>query len=185
MKLQLLLLQLALLPLALCFTGCGTDDLTTSSPGDDSSIVGYDLGLSKGRADGGGGLSRTPDRYSSLYSEADRRDFFRGYEDGYNQGIRPTGKPESFGQPLVASVGQGKVTIREGSRTVSVCTTALPNVEETKFVTEQQEIVVKSRGGHGPATVQLFDTATGAEKASVAAYNIRGGNPRWADGMGE
>jgi len=183
MKIQLL--SLLLLPLTLFLAACESDDLAGPSPGGNPSLIGYDLGVSKGRADGGSGLSRTPDRYSSLYSEADRRDFLRGYEDGYNQGIRPTGKPDSFGQPLVASVGQGRVTIREGSRTVSVCTTALPNVEETKFISEQQQIVVKSRGNHGPATVQLFDTATGAAKASVAAYNIRGGNPSWAAGMGE
>ncbi|MGI9242603.1 MAG: hypothetical protein ACR2RV_17535, partial [Verrucomicrobiales bacterium] len=114
--------------------------------------------------------------------------FFRGYEDGYNKGIRQQGSPDGpagSGQPLAARVSKGKVQILEGSRTVSVCTTALPNVEETKFIREQQQIVVKSRGSHGPATVQLFDTATGSEKSSVAAYNIRGGNPSWAAGMGE
>lgn len=182
------LIKIVVLPLVLFLAACESDDLTNPSPGDSSSLIGYDLGVSKGRADGSGGLSRTPDRYSSMYSEADRSEFFRGYEDGYNKGIRQPGTPggpPSSGQPLSARVGNGKVTILEGSRTVSVCTTALPNVEETKFISEQQQIVVKSRGAHGPATVQLFDTATGSQKSSVAAYNIRGGNPSWADGMGE
>lgn len=49
---------------------------------------GYGAGYEKGFADGRGGLSRTPDRYSYIYSQADRSDFFRGYEDGYNKGIR-------------------------------------------------------------------------------------------------
>ena len=120
-----------------------------------------------------------------MYSEADRSEFFRGYEAGYNEGIRQPGGSGNYGQPLVAQVGQGKVTILEGSRTVATCTTAMPNVEETKFINEQQQIVVKSRAAHGPATVQLFDTQTGAQQSRVAAYNIRGGNPSWADGMGE
>ena len=68
---------------------------------------------------------------------------------------------------------------------MAVCSTASPNVEETKFITEQQEIVVKSRGNHGPATVQLFDTKSGKEKGRVMAYEIRGGKPAWAAGMGE
>ncbi len=130
------------------------------------------------------GLSRTRDRYESLYSQADRAEFFRGYEAGYNQGIKvPASK--SYGQPLTAVKGKGKVTIKEGSRTVAVCSTASPNVEETKFITEQQEIVVKSRGNHGPATVQLFDTKSGKEKGHVKAYEIRGGKPAWAAGMEE
>ncbi|MBK1826273.1 hypothetical protein [Haloferula rosea] len=49
---------------------------------------GYAAGYEKGRADGAGGLSRTPTRHEYLYSEADRSDFFRGYEAGYNAGIR-------------------------------------------------------------------------------------------------
>ena len=178
------LFKLVFLPLALFLSGCVSDEPTVS-PGGDSSLIGYDLGVSKGRADGSGGLSRTPDRYGSLYSEADRSDFFRGYEAGYNEGIRQPAGAGNYGQPLVAQVGQGKVTILEGSRTVSTCTTAMPNVEETKFIQEQQQIVVKSRAAHGPATVQLFNTQTGAQISRVAAYNIRGGNPSWADGMGE
>lgn len=73
----------------------------------------------------------------------------------------------------------------EGSRQVSTCTTASPNVEETRFITEQQQIVVKSRGNHGPATVQLFDTRTGREQGRVMAYEVKNGQPSWATGMGE
>jgi hypothetical protein len=58
-------------------------------------------------------------------------------------------------------------------------------VEETRFISEQDQIVVKSRGNHGPATVQLFNTRTGAQQGSVMAYEVRGGFPAWAAGMGE
>lgn len=176
------LLALLAIPLALCFTVSHAADNAT--PPVSSAKSGYDLGFAKGQEDGRGGLSRTPDRYGSLYSQADRAEFFRGYEAGYNQGIKvPASK--SYGQPLTTVKGKGKVTIKEGSRTVAVCSTASPNVEETKFITEQQEIVVKSRGNHGPATVQLFDTKSGKETGRVMAYEIRGGKPAWAAGMGE
>ncbi len=147
---------------------------------------GYDLGRTKGYQDGAGGLSRTPDRHAAEYSEADRADFFRGYEDGYNQGIKPGARPPaSFGQPLTAVNGQGTVTIMEGDRTVAVCRTASPNIEQTRFISEQQQIVVKSRGNHGPATVQLFDSRKGTELGKVMAYAIQDGQPPWAQGMGD
>ncbi len=174
--------MLLAIPLTLCFTVALAADSAT--PPVSSAQSGYDLGFAKGQEDGRGGLSRTPDRYESLYSQADRAEFFRGYEAGYNQGIKIPAR-KSYGQPLTAVKGKGKVTIKEGSRTVAVCSTASPNVEETRFITEQEEIVVKSRGNHGPATVQLFDTRNGKEKGRVMAYDIRGGKPAWAAGMGE
>ena len=91
----------------------------------------------------------------------------------------------SYGQPLTAQTGAGTVTIREGSRIVSTIRTASPNVEQTRWHSEQEQIVVKSRGNHGPATVQLFNSRTGREMHRVMAYDIRGGKPRWAAGMGE
>lgn len=91
----------------------------------------------------------------------------------------------SYGQPLTATRSSGQVTIMEGSRKVATCSTSSPNVEETRFINEQDQIVVKSRGNHGPATVQLFNTHTGAQEASVMAYDIRNGRPAWAAGMGE
>lgn len=148
----------------------------------------YELGKSKGFEDGVNGLSRTPTRHEVLYSEADRADFFRGYEDGYNAGIKPGAKlpkEHSYGQPLTTVNSQGAATIMEGKRKVAVCHTASPNIEETKFINEQRQIVVKSRGNHGPATVELFDSFTGKQKGRVMAYEIRDGEPSWAAGMGE
>ena len=91
----------------------------------------------------------------------------------------------SYGQPLTAVRGQGKVTIMEGNRTVSTIATASPNIEKTRWVSEQEEIVVKSRGNHGPATVQLFNSRTGRQEGTVMAYELAQGGPKWARGMAD
>ena len=88
-------------------------------------------------------------------------------------------------QQLTSVNGQGTVVIMEGSRRVSVCRTASPNIEQTRWHRGQDQIVVKSRGNHGPATVQLFDTRSGRQLGSVMAYEIANGGPGWARGMGD
>lgn len=96
----------------------------------------------------------------------------------------PANSP-SYGQPLTATTGQGSVTIREGSRVVTSFRTAMPNVEQTRWYAEQEQIVVKSRGNHGPATVELFNSRTGAKLGTVMAYELASGGPAWASGMGD
>lgn len=144
-------------------------------------------GKHKGFHDGMTGLSRNPDRYPGAYSQADRSDFLRGYEQGYNRGIKPQhNNPQpSYGQPLRAHKGQGVVQIKEGGRIISTCRTQLPNVEATRFIAEQHKIVVKSRGAHGPAEVQLFNTHTGQLLGQVKAYQIQNNHPAWAKGMAD
>jgi hypothetical protein len=93
--------------------------------------------------------------------------------------------PEVITQPLSVSTDGGTVTIREGSRTLSSFNAALPNVEETRWYSEQEKIVVKSRGSHGPATVQLFDARSGREEDRVLSYEISNGYPAWGTGMAE
>ena len=73
----------------------------------------------------------------------------------------------------------------EGSRTVSTIYTASPNIEQTRWVSEQNQIVVKSRGNHGPATVQLFDSRSGRQEGTVMAYELANGGPNWAAGMAD
>lgn len=97
----------------------------------------------------------------------------------------PTTPPVSYGQPLTAVNGQGTVTILEGDRTVAVCRTASPNIEQTRWLSEQEQIVVKSRGNHGPATVQLFNSRTGQQLGTVMAYELAQGGPTWAAGMAD
>lgn len=94
------------------------------------------------------------------------------------------GSAPSYGQPLTAETGPGAVTIREGSRVVTSFRTAMPNVEQTRWHAEQEQIVVKSRGAHGPATVELFNSRTGAKMGSVMAYQAASG-PAWARSMAE
>ena len=91
----------------------------------------------------------------------------------------------SYGQPLTAVRGQGQVTIMEGNRTVSTISTASPNIEQTRWHKGKQQIVVKSRGNHGPATVQLFNSRTGRQLGTVKAYELAQGGPTWAAGMAD
>jgi hypothetical protein len=96
----------------------------------------------------------------------------------------PGSAPAGFTQPLTAVTGPGTVTIREGSRTLTSFRTAAPNVEQTRWYEEQEQIVVKSRGNHGPATIQLFDSRSGRELGSVMGYEAANG-PAWARSMAE
>lgn len=111
--------------------------------------------------------SYQPNNYSPDYS---RRD----YQSRPNKGNAG---------PIEASVGQGSITITQGGRKLSRITTASPNIEKHHFIHGKKQIVIKSRGNHGPATVQLFDTKTGVLKGKVLAYAIEHGQPAWARGM--
>ena len=173
--------------LVLCLCQCVSVNDSDPGPYTGPHPATYELGMEKGRADGRAGLSRTPDRYSVSYPAAEVDAFKQGYEVGYHAGIRPgdaRGHPV-YGPPLTAKVGEGEVKIYEGERKVSVCQTGRPFVEKTKFINEQQQIVIKSRGNHGAATIELYDTATGKMKAQVMAYDAADGDPAWAAGMGE
>ena len=96
-----------------------------------------------------------------------------------------SGGAAASGKPLSVSSGGGSVTVRQGGKVVSSFRTASPNVEETHWRNQQSQIAVKSRGNHGPATIQLFDSYTGREVNRIMAYDVRNGKPHWAAGMGE
>ena len=94
---------LIVLPITLVVTSCGP----VSGTGAGQPLSGYELGKSKGYQDGHGGLSRTPSRHEVSYSEADRAEFFRGYEDGYNEGIKPgAAAPAAEEKPATGPVPQ-------------------------------------------------------------------------------
>jgi hypothetical protein len=97
----------------------------------------------------------------------------------------PDRVPVESAGPLSASTSGDSVIIRQGGRVLSSFRAASPIIEETRWRDEQNRIVVKSRGNRGPATVQLFDPRSGREVGRVMAYDIRGGKPAWAAGMGE
>lgn len=82
-----------------------------------------------------------------------------------------------------ASMRLGCVIIQEVNRRVAICHAAGLQVQEARFFNGQKQIVVKSRGRHGPAVTQLFDTRTGAERDAVMAHEIRDGQPAWAAGL--
>lgn len=95
------------------------------------------------------------------------------------------GTAPAYGQPLTAITGLGSVTIREGSRPVSSFRTASPNAEQTRWYQEQEQIVVKSCGYYGPATVELFESRSGRKLGAVMAHELANGGPAWATGMAE
>ncbi len=157
----------------------------------------YRLGQERGYEDGQSGRSRNPRRHDGDFPPAEASVFNRGYEAGYNSGMGETARPgyptqlpdmapvPDYPGRLTAESSAGSVIIRQGSRTLTSFRTAGPNVEETRFINGQEQIVVKSRGNHGPATVQLFSARNGREEGRVMAYEIRNGFPVWAAGMGE
>lgn len=96
----------------------------------------------------------------------------------------PGNAPGHGGGPMTAEKGPGSVTIRENGRFVTSIRTAMPHVEETRWHKDKRQIAVKSRGNHGPATIQLFDSRSGRQLGRVMAYEAANG-PGWARGMAE
>lgn len=84
---------------------------------------------------------------------------------------------------LKVDVGQGQVRLTRGGATIAVLRTAMANVEKWKLIDDDKSIVVKSRGNHGPATVERFDTRTGVLKDKILSFAIEDGRPSWAKGM--
>ncbi len=95
----------------------------------------------------------------------------------------PSQPPRPSISPLRATTIQGGVTISRDGRTISTCRTAMANVERWKFANGGTQIVVKSRGNHGPASVEMFDTATGRLRDKVLAFAIRASRVNWAYGF--
>lgn len=148
----------------------------------------YRAGYSHGRTDGQAGRSQDSNRYrydKYASNSSTQYKFSEGYRAGYTNYSRDNvhgNHPQGYGR-MTATVGQGQVQVMQGGRVVSTLRTASPNVEEHHFTSGQSQLVVKSRGNHGPATVQLFDTRTGILRDKVLAFAIENGQPSWARGM--
>jgi hypothetical protein len=160
---------------------------------------GYQYGLSDARQ----GRSRNFMRYSSKYNSATKSQFGHGYMLAYdryrnspngewnggrhdNNGRHDNGNGYNPGHGTAgytAVVGQGRVRIVRNGRTVSVIRTELPNVEGYRFRNGKRQIVVKSRANHGPAVVELFDTATGVRRDKVMDFAIQRSGATWARGL--
>jgi hypothetical protein len=77
---------------------------------------------------------------------------------------------------------QGLV-VRENGVVKTQIRTAMPVVERHSFTNGNQRIIVKSRGNHGPATVEMFDVRTGVLRDKVLAFAIRSSGATWAYGF--
>lgn len=73
--------------------------------------------------------------------------------------------------------------IRKNGQVLCSFRTAMPNVETWRLVRGDSQIIVKSRGSRGPATVELFDTTTGTLRDKVLAFAIRSSGATWAYGF--
>ena len=113
--------------------------------------------------------------YPSLPSAEMLASTYGGWDD------QPQGREPRPSAPK-ASVEQGRVRILRDNRTVAVVRPAMPNVERYKFTNSNQQIIIKSRGNHGPATVELFNISDGSLADKVLAFAIKGGKPSWARG---
>lgn len=190
-KLAIILSAIApLLLLSSCVveTGSGGYDPSSYAPASDYEAplkAIYNRGYNSGKSDASRGRISNPGAYTSSYDFAGKLKFNEGYNNGYRNYTRHDvhpGHSQGYGA-MTAVVGQGQVTIMRGGRVVSTLRTAAPNVEEHHFRSGQEQMVVKSRGNHGPATVELFDVRTGTLRDKVLAFAIENGQPKWARGM--
>lgn len=74
----------------------------------------------------------------------------------------------------------GNVVVCRRGKVLCRVESALPHVEEWDFIDGGAKFVLKSRGRHGPAKVELFETETGSLLAMVPAYS-EDGLPKWAE----
>ena len=95
------------------------------------------------------------------------------------------GPPPQRGYDAEVNVEQAGVRLLRNGMTVCLIRTQLPNVENWKLINGNTEIVIKSRGNHGPAAVERFDTKTGVLKDKIMASAIQDGRPDWAEGFEE
>jgi hypothetical protein len=164
--------------------------------------VAYNKGYEMGRSDAKRDLSNNYRRYNFKFTGETANPFKRGYEVAYRNYMphyTSSYQRDNYSQAYShqdyraretqgtgnyrAEVVQGGVRITQNGQQVSFLRTASPNVERQHFINNKKQIVVKSRGNHGPATVELFDAKTGVLKDKVLAYAIRHGQPAWARGM--
>lgn len=101
----------------------------------------------------------------------------------------PKNAPSDAGHPQ-ATISQtqgfearttlGGLIISENGNDVATIRTAGQNLESRMFINGGKNFITKSRGNHGPATVELWDSATGALKDKVMTSAIKDGQPAWA-----
>jgi hypothetical protein len=93
--------------------------------------------------------------------------------------------PPPKGYDAEVSVEEAGVRLLRNGMTVCLIRTELPKVENWQLVSDNKEIVIKSRGARGLAVVERFDTRTGIRKDKIMAVDIENGQPEWAQGFEE
>ena len=96
-----------------------------------------------------------------------------------------TAPPRQRGYVADVRVEEAGVRLLRSGMTVCLIRTESPRVEDWRLINGNTEIVVKSRGDRGLATVERFDTRTGIRKDRIVAAEIRDGQPAWAEGFEE
>ena len=83
-----------------------------------------------------------------------------------------------YGNPPNTLAENGRVSICEKGKVLATVSTTKAFIEGWGFAADGRHFVVKSRGAHGPASIQLFAFRDGPAEATVAAYaeNL----PDWA-----
>ncbi|MEP4078452.1 hypothetical protein [Haloferula sp.] len=107
-----------------------------------------------------------------------------GVESSQNSSTAEGSAPAQV-ETLKVKAAQGRISIVEDGKAIAFIIPASSNIEETKFINNQEQLVVKSRGSHGPATVQLFNSRSGRQEGKIMAFEIQNDQPEWAAGMGE
>jgi hypothetical protein len=87
--------------------------------------------------------------------------------------------------PVKVRVEQSQVRLVRNGKTIAICRTQLPEIEKWKLINGNRQIVVKSRGRHGPAAVELFNVVDGSLADKIMAFAIKDGKPVWARGFEE
>lgn len=70
------------------------------------------------------------------------------------------------------------VVLCDHGKVIANLASAKSFIEGWDFTKDGQHVVIKSRGAHGPATIELFSTRSGPPEASVQAYDKN--LPEWA-----
>ncbi len=94
-------------------------------------------------------------------------------------------RPSENNVRTTVSIEQGRVRVMRGGKTLCSLVPAMTVVERYELVNNTQQIIIKSRGNHGPATVELFNLSDGTLADQVLAYAINNSQPAWARGWEE
>lgn len=151
----------------------------------------YEVGFRVGQDDFNHGHTKHFTHHQDLYDNESHDSFAHGYEDGYDRArshqrsVQGASQPPAPAPALTARQVQGGVEVLVNGQVTTRIKSAMPNVEKTGLINGGSLMVVKSRGDHGPASVELFDTRTGVLRDKVLAFAIKDGRPSWANGYAD